>query len=98
MSRSLLFALSLAASSAMAQAPKSAPAPAPAPERPAQETRPLNLKLDGRAADYTREAPREAKGDNLPGLGEGAMDINSIPTPRSETVRTPYPKVPDTSR
>ncbi len=90
--------LLLLSSTAAAQAPK----PAPAEERPAAATsRPLNLKLDGRAADYTREAPREeAKGSesNLPGLGEGAMNIQAIPTPRSETVRTPYPNMPETSR
>ena len=80
--------LVLLSGTAAAQAPKPVPAPAPAEERPA---RPLNLKLDGRAGDYTREAPREAKGDNLPGLGEGAMAIEKIPTPRSETVRSPYP-------
>ena len=81
--------LILLSGTAAAQAPKPAPAPAPAEERAA---RPLNLKLDGRASDYTREAPRESQGDNLPGLGEGAMDIKSLPTPRSETVRTPYPE------
>ena len=80
--------LLLLSGTAAAQAPK--PAPAPAEERP---VRPLNLKLDGRAGDYTREAPRDTKGgDNLPGLGEGAMAIDQIPTPRSETVRSPYPK------
>jgi hypothetical protein len=84
-------------STAVAQTPK----PAPAEERPADATsRPLNLKLDGRAADYTREAPREEgkAGDSLPGLGEGAMQIQNIPTPRSETVRTPFPNTPETSR
>ena len=86
--RAALF-LVLLSGTAAAQAPKPAPAPTPAEERPA---RPLNLKLDGRAADYTREAPRETQGHNLPGLGEGAMDIKSLPTPRSETVRTPYPE------
>jgi len=82
--------LILLSSTAAAQTQKPAPA---AEERPAAATsRPLNLKLDGRAADYTREAPREeAKGESLPGLGEGAMNIQAIPTPRSETVRTPYP-------
>lgn len=81
--------LILLSSTAAAQTPK----PAPAEERPAAaSSRPLNLKLDGRAADYTREAPREeAKGENLPGLGEGAMAIEKLPTPRSESVRTPYP-------
>jgi hypothetical protein len=90
--------LVLLSSSAAAQTQKPAPA---AEERPAAaSSRPLNLKLDGRAADYTREAPREeAKaGDSLPGLGEGAMQIQNIPTPRSETVRTPYPNTPETSR
>ena len=89
--------LLLLSSTAAAQTPK----PAPAEERPvAAPSPPLNLKLDGRAADYTREAPREeAKGENnLPGLGEGAMNIQAIPTPRSETVRTPYPNMPETSR
>jgi hypothetical protein len=89
--------LLLLSSTAVAQTPK----PAPGEERPAAPSRPLNLKLDGRAADYTREAPREeAKGSegNLPGLGEGAMNIQAIPTPRSETVRTPYPNMPETSR
>ena len=82
--------LLMLAGPALAEAPK--PAAAPAQERPAAEpSRPLNLKLDGRASDYTRETPRENQGDNLPGLGEGAMDIKSLPTPRSETVRTPYP-------
>ena len=81
--------LILLSGTAAAQAPKPAPTPAPADERAA---RPLNLKLDGRAADYTREAPREeGKGDNLPGLGEGAMAIDKIPTPRSEPARTPFP-------
>jgi hypothetical protein len=89
--------LILLSSTAAAQTQK----PAPAEERPAADSsRPLNLKLDGRAADYTREAPREeAKaGNSLPGLGEGAMQIQNIPTPRSETARTPFPNTPETSR
>ena len=88
--------LVLLSGTAAAQAPKPVPAPAPAPaqERPA---RPLNLKLDGRAGEYTREAPREDKSNNLPGLGDDAMAIDKIPTPRSEPVRSPYP-VPDNSR
>ena len=95
MRRALL--LILLSSTAAAQTPK----PAPAEERPAAApSRPLNLKLEGRAADYTREAPREEgkAGDSLPGLGEGAMQMQNIPTPRSETVRTPYPNTPETSR
>jgi len=96
MKAALLFVL--LTGTAAAQTVKPEPAPAPTEEKAA---RPLNLKLDGRAADYTREAPREeAKGSegNLPGLGEGAMNIQAIPTPRSETVRTPYPNMPETSR
>jgi len=87
--------LILLSGTAAAQAPKPAPKPAPTPA-PAEEraARPLNLKLDGRAGDYTREEPRDAKADNLPGLGEGAMAIDKIPTPRSETVRSPYPVSP----
>ena len=81
--------LILLSGTAAAQAPKPAPAPTTAEERPA---RPLNLKLEGRAGDYTREAPRDKGGDNLPGLGDGAMAIDQIPSPRSETVRSPYPK------
>ena len=90
--------LILLSGTAAAQAPK--PAPAPSEQNPPAPTRPLNLKLDGRAADYTREAPREeaAKGENLPGLGDGAMNIQAIPTPRSETVRSPFPNMPETSR
>jgi len=88
----LLLILLTGAAAAQTQRPAPAPAPAPAEERPAAApSRPLNLKLDGRASDYTREAPRESQSDNLPGLGEGAIDIKSLPTPRSETVRTPYP-------
>jgi hypothetical protein len=68
------------------------PAPLPAEQNPPAPTRPLNLKLDGRAGDYTREAPRDATAENLPGLGDGAMAIDKLPTPRSETVRTPYPE------
>jgi hypothetical protein len=83
--------LALLTGTAAAQTGKPAPVPA-AQNPPAATTRPLNLKLDGRAGDYTREAPRDATADNLPGLGEGAMDIKSLPTPRSETVRTPYPE------
>jgi hypothetical protein len=91
MRTALLFVLLSGTAAAQTQQP--APqAPAPAEQTPAASSRPLNLKLEGRAADYTREAPREeAKGENLPGLGEGAMAIEKLPTPRSESVRTPYP-------
>jgi hypothetical protein len=93
--------LVLLSGTAAAQTQQPTPqAPARAEQTPAASSRPLNLKLDGRAADYTREAPREdAKaGDSLPGLGEGAIQIQNIPTQRSETVRTPYPNMPETSR
>ena len=83
--------LVLLTGTAAAQTEKPAPVP-PEQNPPAATTRPLNLKLDGRAGDYTREAPRESQADNLPGLGEGAIDFKSLPTPRSETVRTPYPE------
>ena len=89
MIRALLLALGLVTGGALAQTQKP---PADA-QRPAETpSRPLNLKLDGRAGDYTREAPREEKGDNLPGLGDGAMAIDKIPTPRSEPARSPYPE------